>query len=212
MARKRKVIYLDLSDSDSEREQNVVVSSGSDNSDSNEQSSSDPDSDLDGTGEKVNHHQNSSTETASDVPHARLVNRELKPEWKNDGRVRRHFFNGDPGVKARNLNDNRSPADVFSGFVTEELFDTISEKTNRFARRQRRRRRQRADGSHMKKWTNTTRSEIAGFLALVILMGVVVKPELGQYWSTDPYLHTPVFPTHHAQRQIQGDTEKSPLL
>ena len=108
--------------------------------------------------------------------------------------MRRHFFNGDPGVKARNLNENSSLADVFSEFVTEELFDTISEETNRFAPQQRRRRRHRADRSHMKKWTKNTRSEIGGFLALVILMGVVVKPELGQYWSTDPYLHTPVFP------------------
>ena len=52
----------------------------------------------------------------------------------------------------------------------------------------------------MNKWTTTTgwstspRSEIAGFLALLILMADVVKPELGQYWSTDPYLHTPVLP------------------
>ena len=189
MARKRKVIYLDLSDSDSEREQNVVVSSGSDNSDSAEQSSSDPVSDLDGTGEETNYHQNSSTETASDVPLARLVNRELEPEWKNDGRVRRHFFNGDPGIKARNLNENSSPASS-----SLRNFLTISEETNRFARQQRRRRRQRAYRSHMKNWTNPRRSEIAGLLALVILMGVVVKPELGQYWSTDPYLHTPVFP------------------
>ena len=104
-ARKRKVTYLDMSDSDSEREQNVD-SSGSDNTDSDEQSSLDPDTDLDRTGEKVNYHQNSSTETASDVPLARLVNRKLEPEWKNDGRVRRHFFNGDPGVKARNLKGN----------------------------------------------------------------------------------------------------------
>ena len=107
----------------------MVISSGSDNSDFNEQCSSHPHSDLDGTGEEVNHHQNLSTETASDVPLAQLVNRELKPESKNDDRVRRHFFNGDPGVQARNLNVNSSPADVFSVFVTEELFDTISGET-----------------------------------------------------------------------------------
>lgn len=43
------------------------------------------------------------------------------------------------------------------------------------------------------KWTETTVNEIYTFLAAVILMGLVRKNSLKDYWSTDPVIQTPFF-------------------
>lgn len=43
------------------------------------------------------------------------------------------------------------------------------------------------------KWTETTVNEIYTFLAAVILMGLVRKNSLKDYWSTDPVTQTPFF-------------------
>ncbi|XP_042578774.1 piggyBac transposable element-derived protein 4-like [Cyprinus carpio] len=43
------------------------------------------------------------------------------------------------------------------------------------------------------KWTETTVNEIYTFLAAVILMGLVRKNSLKDYWSTDPVIRTPFF-------------------
>lgn len=49
------------------------------------------------------------------------------------------------------------------------------------------------------KWVNTTISELYTFLVAVLLMGIVKKPTLRDYWSTDPMLMTPFFTTLFSQ-------------
>jgi hypothetical protein len=43
------------------------------------------------------------------------------------------------------------------------------------------------------KWVTTTISEMYIFLVTVLLMGIVKKNSLREYWSTDPMFATPFF-------------------
>ncbi len=47
--------------------------------------------------------------------------------------------------------------------------------------------------SHQAKWTPTNRSEMYTFLATIMLMSVVKKNTIHDYWSTDPMIVTPMF-------------------
>ncbi|XP_046827871.1 uncharacterized protein LOC124428164 [Vespa crabro] len=44
-----------------------------------------------------------------------------------------------------------------------------------------------------KAWVDINVVEMKKFLGLVILMGIVKKPEQDDYWSTHPGLHSPIF-------------------
>ncbi|XP_051158548.1 piggyBac transposable element-derived protein 4-like [Leptopilina boulardi] len=47
--------------------------------------------------------------------------------------------------------------------------------------------------SRILKWEPLYPDELFVFFALKILMGIIRKPEISMYWSTDPYLETPCF-------------------
>ena len=47
--------------------------------------------------------------------------------------------------------------------------------------------------SRTKDWKPTDTDDIQCFLATHLLMGIVQKPELSNFWSTDPLLQTPFF-------------------
>ena len=47
--------------------------------------------------------------------------------------------------------------------------------------------------SRARNWKDVTNDEMRQFIALQILIGVVKKPEISQYWSTDPFLRSPIF-------------------
>ncbi len=51
----------------------------------------------------------------------------------------------------------------------------------------------------MARWVPTTIKEMYLFLMAVLLMGVIKKPSLRHYWSTDPLLQTPFFATLFSQ-------------
>ena len=48
--------------------------------------------------------------------------------------------------------------------------------------------------SRSKKWKEVDREEMKRFLGLLFLTGIVRKPDLDLYWSTDELLTTPIFP------------------
>ncbi|MGL5707887.1 MAG: transposase [Aeromonas sp.] len=56
-----------------------------------------------------------------------------------------------------------------------------------------------------KKWIDVTVSEIRKFFALIIIMGLVRKVKINDYWSTNPLIETPIFSktmTRNRFRQI----------
>ena len=47
--------------------------------------------------------------------------------------------------------------------------------------------------SRVRRWQDTTADEMCQFIGLVLLMGIIHKPVIEMYWSTDPLYVTPLF-------------------
>lgn len=121
---------------------------------------------------------------------------ELHSEWqKNDREVEEFPFVGAPGIQV-------PIPDSVLGFVqlfclTADDLKLIAEETNRYA-----------DQffvntpmdslpatSRIRSWKPTNDEELKLFFALVIAMGLVVKPKLEDYWTMDEVCETPFFGT-----------------
>uniref|UniRef100_A0A8C1Q7F3 PiggyBac transposable element-derived protein domain-containing protein n=1 Tax=Cyprinus carpio TaxID=7962 RepID=A0A8C1Q7F3_CYPCA len=93
------------------------------------------------------------------------------------------------------ISDNAGPAS--EGAVVENFLPTWTnlwskwcQETNRYAHQLKE---SATIPGKLAKWTETTVNEIYTFLAAVILMGLVRKNSLKDYWSTDPVIRTPFF-------------------
>jgi len=97
------------------------------------------------------------------------------------------FDNQQRGVQ----NPPESPSEVncFKLFLTEEVIGEIVEETNRYASDLL----EKEVKGKLAKWVPTNIPEMYTFLVSVLLMGVIKKPSLRDYWSTDPMLLTPFF-------------------
>ncbi|XP_041711128.1 piggyBac transposable element-derived protein 4 isoform X3 [Coregonus clupeaformis] len=91
-----------------------------------------------------------------------------------------------------------SAAECFKLFLTEKLLGDIVEETNRYALKLQEKREPGVRGK-LAKWVTTTISEMYTFLVTVLLMGIVKKNSLREYWSTDPMFATPFFATLFSQ-------------
>uniref|UniRef100_A0A673MY08 PiggyBac transposable element-derived protein 4-like n=1 Tax=Sinocyclocheilus rhinocerous TaxID=307959 RepID=A0A673MY08_9TELE len=76
--------------------------------------------------------------------------------------------------------DSIEPKDFIELFISDELIQNIVDQTNLYA-----------DQIHA--WKPVTVSEMKVFLGLFFLTGIIHKPELDMYWSTDEMLATPYF-------------------
>ncbi|XP_066958503.1 piggyBac transposable element-derived protein 4-like [Macrobrachium rosenbergii] len=77
----------------------------------------------------------------------------------------------------------------FESFLDDNILDIIVTETNRNAE-------QKLSGkseTEKKKWHPTYWEEMRIFLSVIMLQGIVKKPEESQYWSKMPLLHTPIF-------------------
>ena len=89
------------------------------------------------------------------------------------------------------LSPETLPADFFKLFLTDDIVSTMVRETNRYAG-------QFMDAttlkprSRMHDWKETDPCEMKKFLGLVILMGIIQKPSISSYWSTDPVIATPL--------------------
>ena len=88
-------------------------------------------------------------------------------------------------VDSENL---RSCLDFFLLFFTDEVWQLLDEQTNLYAEQKR----GPEEGSV---WYPVTKDEMKAWVSLYLNMGLVTKPNLSSYWSTDPALNSPFFPS-----------------
>ena len=91
---------------------------------------------------------------------------------------------------------SRSPTaqDLFKLYITEQIIYHTVIQTNLYAQQvieQHQNNLRQHSLVHL--WKATDRAEILTLLAVVILMGVVHKPQFPMYWSTDSLISTPIF-------------------
>ena len=77
-------------------------------------------------------------------------------------------------------------------FIKNEDFISWAEQTNIYAEQMLQRRGLLSPFARMNKWTEITGAEMKQWLGLVIATGLVEKPCMEDYWSTDPIIATPL--------------------
>ena len=82
--------------------------------------------------------------------------------------------------------------DFVSLFLTAEFFELISNQANLYTEQNNASHPDERRYSRSQLWVPTSPADIK-FLSLCLLTGIIQKPLLSQYWSTDPLLQTSVF-------------------
>ena len=111
-------------------------------------------------------------------------------------------FSGTPGIQV--TVNGTTPLDYFKLFFTDNILDLLVTETNRYA----------AQCivaapkplpkySYLALWVPVTRTDMAVFIALLINMGNVNKPEVRSYWSVDPILATSFFGTCMSRNRFE---------
>ena len=90
---------------------------------------------------------------------------------------------------------------IFRLFLTDELLDVVVQETNRYAEEAPQRPLQRNSRYHY--WQETSRAEMAVFLALKLAMGITVQPLVADHWRTDWLFETPGFAKVMSRRRFQ---------
>jgi hypothetical protein len=92
------------------------------------------------------------------------------------------------------LPENPREFDYFGLYFTDDIINLIVRETNRYATQYIE---ENADTirphSNVRAWKRTNSNEIITFTGLLLLMGIVYKPRLPLYWSTDDLYNTPIF-------------------
>ncbi|GFQ76407.1 piggyBac transposable element-derived protein 4 [Trichonephila clavata] len=102
-------------------------------------------------------------------------------------------FTGTPGVTFP-VNINYTPLDILEMFLDSNLMDIIVKETNNYAEQERKANRAKISRcSRSKKWIPSNDREMKLFFGLIILQGIVRKPNQAIFWSHRRILHTPVY-------------------
>ena len=111
-------------------------------------------------------------------------------------------FTATPGIQVP-MPYKPSAVDFMKLFFNDELFDLLVTQTNMYASQYKMNTPDLPRHSQANFWFDTTRNEMKKFLALTILMGIVKKPELSDYWSTNALLQGSVFNNVMPQNRYQ---------
>ena len=134
----------------------------------------------------------------------RVLPRQDQPalQWTPANMERPHAFpfTGNSGIQVRT--DGFGPIDYFTLFINQDLINYFVAETNRFAEQflsgddvSR--------GSLAKSWHPTDPHEMKQFLGLLFLTGIIRKPAINLYWSTDPLYSTPLFGAIMSRNRFQ---------
>eukprot|EP00111_Clytia_hemisphaerica_P021996 TCONS_00064679-protein len=104
------------------------------------------------------------------------------------------LFLENEGLNVR-LDPNSSELDFLELYLTDKFYNEIVRETNRFAAQFIESNPDKEESRYVGSWSDVTKEEIKAFLALIIMMGIVHKPDVNSYWSLDELLSTPSFST-----------------
>jgi len=90
------------------------------------------------------------------------------------------------------LSGLNEPIDFFNLFISDELLEDVCEKSDKYYKKYKNNTRL-AKRTHKKKWNKPDLVEIRGFLGLLLSMGILKKPKLDDYWTTNSLFQTPGF-------------------
>ena len=118
--------------------------------------------------------------------------------WTDQPQIDRSAFSfiGNSGVNV-NLQNKTNAIEIFESFIEGEIIELIVNKTDKYAVNyideecQTGKMPRKSRDLLLKKPTNP--GEIKLVLGIVILQGIVQKPNIDYYHSTNPLIHTPIF-------------------
>ena len=99
------------------------------------------------------------------------------------------IFSKNKGLCVR-IEDTPNVLDFVEMYLTNEILTHVVNETNHYAHQYLE---GNAENIYLSAWTDTDILEMEKFFGLVILMGIIHKPNLPMYWSTDSLYHTPIF-------------------
>ena len=135
----------------------------------------------------------------------RLSETELEAQWSSqDKQPNIPAFTASPGMKVP-LPESPSTGDFLKLFLTDEFFDLLVEQTNLYATQYK----NHNSGtlpphSRANTWFQTTQGEMKQFIALCLLIGIVVKPQMANYWSINPLLKGSIFNSVMSRNRFQS--------
>ena len=138
------------------------------------------------------------TASLSEVKAAKEAEKERKELAKEDFWKRDNHpptippFTGDSKINIF-IEDGTQPLDIASFFLDGDFCKLLVIQTNLYANQYRTEHSVLHRYSRARLWKHVTVEEMQKFLALHLLTGIIKKPEISQYWSTDPLLVTPIF-------------------
>ena len=106
------------------------------------------------------------------------------------------FFGEDDTGLSANIDRTtlQTPMDYWNLFIKDQDFESWAEQTNVYAQQQLQRRAGvLSPTARMQGWMPTCRDKVKQFIGLVLGTGLVDKPLLDDYWSTDAITYTPLF-------------------
>ena len=127
----------------------------------------------------------------------------LEAKWKPaDQETNIPDFTATPGIQVELL-DEQSEVDFVNLFFTNDVSDLLVTQTNLYASQYISNHPNLSAHSQARSWHDTTRDKMKKFIALSLLIGIVRKPALSDYWSTNPLLKGSVFNSVMARNWYQ---------
>ncbi|CAG2195785.1 unnamed protein product [Mytilus edulis] len=133
------------------------------------------------------------------------------PVFDQQNYVRDHIYDfitdGPVGPINRNI-INSQPIDYFENQLSNgetSLFELLTNETNRYAAQffQQHPVQNLPPNSRSRQWIDVTLAEMRTFIGLLLLMGIIQKPSIESYWSTNCLFNTPSFANAMSRNRFQ---------